>query len=92
MFWFSPLFALLVSIPAVHLLRRGGHSPWSALLLLIPLVNVVFIWWLAFGQGAQSSDAQGGDHRCNRQERQHAKPKAAPRQDDDVIEMPGSAA
>jgi hypothetical protein len=37
----------------VRLLRRGGHSPWSALLLLIPLVNVAFIWWLAFGRGAQ---------------------------------------
>lgn len=55
MFWFSPVFALLVLIPAVRLLRRGGHSPWSALLLLIPLVNVVFIWWLAFGRGAVHS-------------------------------------
>jgi UPF0716 family protein affecting phage T7 exclusion len=53
MFWFSPIFALLVLIPAVRLLRRGGHSPWSALLLLIPFVNVVFIWWLAFGRGAE---------------------------------------
>jgi hypothetical protein len=55
MFWFSPIFALLVLIPAVRLLRRGGHSPWSALLLLIPLVNIAFIWWLAFGRGAERS-------------------------------------
>lgn len=55
MFWFSPVFALLVMIPAVRLLRRGGHSPWSALLLLIPLVNVAFIWWLAFAKSAQRS-------------------------------------
>ena len=58
MFWFSPIFALLVLIPAVKLLRRGGHSPWSALLLLIPLVNVAFIWWLAFADAARHS---GGD-------------------------------
>lgn len=55
MFWFSPVFALLVLIPAVRLLRRGGHSPWSALLLLIPLINVIFIWWLAFAQTARHS-------------------------------------
>ncbi len=67
MFWFSPLFALLVLIPAVRLLRRGGHSPWSAMLLLIPLVNVGFIWWLAFAKAAerQSTQPQNGplDHR-----------------------------
>lgn len=56
MFWFSPILALLVLIPSVKLLRRGGHSPWSALLLLIPVVNVAFIWWLAFAQSAQRSD------------------------------------
>lgn len=53
MFWFSPIFALLVLIPAVRLLRRGGYSPWSALLLLVPFVNVAFIWWLAFARGAE---------------------------------------
>lgn len=69
MFWFSPLFALLVFIPAVRLLRRGGYSPWSALLLLIPLVNVGFIWWLAFAKGAErpGSQSQNGpfDQRHN---------------------------
>jgi UPF0716 family protein affecting phage T7 exclusion len=59
MFWFTPIFALLVLIPAVRLLRRGGHSPWSALLLLIPFVNVAFIWWLAF---ARSADRSGNGH------------------------------
>lgn len=53
MFWLTPLFALLVLVPAVRLLRRGGYSPWSALLLIIPFVNVAFIWWLAFAPGAQ---------------------------------------
>jgi hypothetical protein len=91
MFWFSPIFALLVLIPAVRLLRRGGHSPWSALLLLIPVVNVGFIWWLAFGQGAQR--AGGNGNTCNRSNRRHAEPKTTRKQDgDDVIEMPGSAA
>ena len=61
MFWFSPLFALLVLVPAVRLLRRGGHSPWSALLLLIPLVNVGFIWWLAFAKGAERPGEQTHD-------------------------------
>jgi uncharacterized membrane protein YhaH (DUF805 family) len=65
MFWFSPIFALLVLIPAVSLLRRGGYSPWSALLLLVPFVNVVFIWWLAFARGAERN---GHGAECPRRE------------------------
>lgn len=64
MFWFTPIFALLVLIPAVRLLRRGGHSPWSALLLLIPFVNVVFIWWLAFARTADHSGNPYEGGRC----------------------------
>lgn len=72
MFWFSPIFALLVLIPAVRLLRRGGHSPWSALLLLIPLVNVAFIWWLAFAEPAQRSGGDAGGCRGSRRHTQGA--------------------
>ena len=55
MFWFGSVFALLVLIPAVRLLRRAGRSGWLALLLLVPLVNVVFVWWLAFSRSARVS-------------------------------------
>jgi UPF0716 family protein affecting phage T7 exclusion len=66
MFWFTPIFALLVLIPAVRLLRRGGYSPWSALLLLIPFVNIAFIWWLAFARGAERTGHGAG---CTRRAR-----------------------
>lgn len=55
MFWFTPALALLLLIPAVRLLRRGGFSGWLVLLFLVPVVNVVFFWWLAFRRGGHPS-------------------------------------
>ena len=56
----SPIFAL------ANIIKRVGHSPWLALLFVIPIVNLVFIWVFAFMRwpidqaSAQSaSEAQG---------------------------------
>ena len=59
MFW---ILALLVFIPAMKLLRRAGYPGWFAMLLLIPFVNVAFLWWLAFGDSARRFAARTGDH------------------------------
>ena len=40
---------LIVDMVAVgRLLRRTGHSPWWALLLVVPLANVIGLWVWAF--------------------------------------------
>lgn len=58
-FFLGPLFVFLVLVPAVRLLRRAGYPGWLALLLLVPVVNIVFLWWLAFGRGPAGSDDCG---------------------------------
>ena len=42
---------VLVSVlPAFWALPKIGKSPWMAILLMIPLVNIVYLYVLAFGQ------------------------------------------
>jgi hypothetical protein len=38
----SPVFAM------ANVIKRVGHSPWLALLFLIPMVNWVFLWVFAY--------------------------------------------
>jgi hypothetical protein len=40
--------AVLVVIPFWRICARIGYSPWLSLLMLVPLVNVFFIYYLAF--------------------------------------------
>lgn len=41
------LFALALMIPA-HIARKAGFSGWWAVLLFVPLVNIITIWIFAF--------------------------------------------
>jgi hypothetical protein len=42
--------AAVIVVPFWRICARVGHSPWLSLLLLVPLVNVIFVYYLAFGQ------------------------------------------
>lgn len=42
------IYAVLVVVPFYQLWKRTGHNGWMALLMLIPLVNVVMLYVLAF--------------------------------------------
>lgn len=61
------LFTLLIFIPAIwiglaNLTKRFhdlGHSGWYALLLLIPLLNVIIGIWAAFWPGDNDSNEYG---------------------------------
>jgi hypothetical protein len=47
--WF--LIVVVISIiPFWKICERVGHSPWLSLLLLVPLVNLIFIYYIAFGE------------------------------------------
>ena len=45
------LLAVLIGIvPFWRICSRVGHSPWLSLLILVPLINLIFIYWLAFAE------------------------------------------
>lgn len=48
-FWgFGWIAAIILIIPFWKICTRVGHSPWLSLLLIVPLANVIFVYWLAF--------------------------------------------
>ena len=47
LFTFSFLLALF-GVPVARILKRAGFSPWLALLVLIPTVNLICLWAFAF--------------------------------------------
>lgn len=36
--------------PYAEIFRKSGRSPWLSLLLLVPFVNIVAYFWMAFGR------------------------------------------
>jgi hypothetical protein len=51
--WVEGLALLLLAVPlllASRVVRRAGYSPWWALLLLVPLVNLVALWLFAYAR------------------------------------------
>ncbi|HEX8782868.1 MAG TPA: hypothetical protein VF764_05825 [Steroidobacteraceae bacterium] len=45
-FWL--IGAIVVIIPFWRICQRVGYSPWLSLLMALPLVNLIFIYVLAF--------------------------------------------
>ena len=39
---------VVVGWPYARIFSRAGYSKWLSLLILIPLVNLITIWWFAF--------------------------------------------
>ncbi len=42
------VYILLIVVPFWQLWRRTGHSGWIAVLMIVPVVNLVMLWVLAF--------------------------------------------
>lgn len=53
------IFAAIAVIPFWKICERVGHSPWLSLLVLIPLVNIIFIYYLAFGEWPRGGSTAG---------------------------------
>ena len=53
-FAFSPIMfivmAAIIVVPFWMIFQKAGHSKWLSLLMVIPLVNVVALYWLAFSK------------------------------------------
>lgn len=45
----------LVCLPYGRIFSRAGHSKWLSLLILVPLANIILIWWFAFTDWDTSS-------------------------------------
>jgi hypothetical protein len=50
--FFTPwlIASTIVIIPFWRICTRAGYSPWLSLLLAIPLVNIIFVYYLAFSE------------------------------------------
>ena len=51
---FGPLvmlfFATLIVVPFWRIFRKAGYSPWLAVLMVVPVVNFIMLYFLAFSQ------------------------------------------
>ena len=48
LFWL--FLILLLLIPLSKIVRKAGFSGWWTLLYLVPVVNVLAVWYLAFAK------------------------------------------
>lgn len=42
------IYIIITFILLVKILNKAGHSGWHSLWVLVPLVNLVLIWYFAF--------------------------------------------
>lgn len=59
------ILSFLVLSPIIKILRRTGYSEWWALLLYVPVFNLVGLWLFAYGRwpkagGSPSRPSLGG--------------------------------
>jgi hypothetical protein len=50
--WGAPwlIVAVLAIIPFWRICTRVGFSPWLSLLIMVPLANIIFIYFVAFSE------------------------------------------
>ena len=44
------ILAPLIVLPYWKITQKAGYSGWLSLLILIPLINLIFLYWLAFAK------------------------------------------
>jgi hypothetical protein len=42
------IYVFVLVLPFWHIFRKAGFSPWLSLLMMVPLVNLVMLYFLAF--------------------------------------------
>jgi hypothetical protein len=51
--------ATVIIWPAAVICRRAGYSPWLGLIAIVPLAQIVLLWFIAFSPWG----AEGAGHR-----------------------------
>jgi hypothetical protein len=49
------LINLLVITPCWRIFKKIGFNPWLSILMLIPLVNLITLWYVAFATGSEKN-------------------------------------
>jgi hypothetical protein len=48
---FLPIIVIWLTFilpPCWKILRKAGYSPWLSLLIFLPPINLILLWWFAF--------------------------------------------
>jgi hypothetical protein len=48
--FFGLMISIIVIIPWFPIFKKAGFSPWLALLMVLPLINIVMLYFLAFSR------------------------------------------
>jgi hypothetical protein len=49
-FWMMLLVAVLVIVPTSRICSKAGYSGWLSLLVLVPIANLLLLYFLAFAE------------------------------------------
>ena len=68
MFGFGPFWMLLIAavvvLPFWRICTKAGYSGWLSLLVLIPVINVVFVYFLGFSEWPSLRGRVSTEHRA----------------------------
>ncbi len=48
--FFMLIWALVVIVPFWKITTKAGYPAWLSLLIIVPLANIIFIYYLAFSR------------------------------------------
>ena len=54
------IVAVIAVVPFWRICKRVGLSPWLSLLTVVPLLNLFFIYYLAFSEWPSQKSSPGG--------------------------------
>jgi hypothetical protein len=49
------VYAAIIAWPAARICRRAGFTPWLGLLSVVPLVNLLLLWYVAYADWPSES-------------------------------------
>ena len=50
------VMAVLVILPFWFIFSKAGHSKWLSLLMVVPVINIIMLYFLAFSTWPSQSD------------------------------------
>lgn len=45
--------------PWSRIFRKAGYTPWLCLLFIVPVVNLITLWWFAFARWPNAGTMSG---------------------------------
>ena len=60
-FIIAVILPLAVVWPAMRICKRAGFSQWLGLLIVVPLANILLLWFVAFSPWPALPDSSDGN-------------------------------